>query len=71
MRFWWVNHKQTARQELGGGYLWSPKTEAGGKTSRFYDDLWTSPAQGDLLALAAGIAGCLSGLFRDGSRPWP
>jgi hypothetical protein len=25
MRFWWVNHKQTYRQEIGGGYIWSPK----------------------------------------------
>ena len=23
--FWWVNHKQTYRQEVNGGYLWSPK----------------------------------------------
>jgi hypothetical protein len=22
MRFWWVNHKQTMRQEIAGGYLW-------------------------------------------------
>lgn len=24
-RFWWVNHKQTARRMIEGGYLWSPK----------------------------------------------
>jgi hypothetical protein len=23
--YWWVNHSQTFRQELDGGYLWSPK----------------------------------------------
>jgi len=24
-RYWWVNHKQTARRMIEGGYLWSPK----------------------------------------------
>ena len=28
MAFWWVNHKQTYRQETDGGYLWSPKAKA-------------------------------------------
>lgn len=39
MRYWWVNHAQTARQEIAGGYLWSPKTESGGVRSRFYDNM--------------------------------
>lgn len=43
-RYWWVNHKQTVRQEVGGGYLWSPKTEANGVRSQFYDNMkLTSP----------------------------
>jgi putative restriction endonuclease len=25
MRYWWVNQNKTHRQEIGGGYLWSPK----------------------------------------------
>src|SRR2546421_4514512 len=25
MRYWWVNHNQTYRHEVQGGYLWSPK----------------------------------------------
>ena len=25
MRYWWVNQNQTFRQEIEGGYLWSPK----------------------------------------------
>ena len=28
MRYWWVNQNQTYKQELGGGYLWSPKRTA-------------------------------------------
>ena len=57
MRFWWVNHKQTARQELSGGYLWSPKTEARGTRSQFYDNM-RKAAPGDiLLSYAAGRVG--------------
>ena len=35
-----------------------------------YDNLWTSPAQGDLLLRRLECTN-LSGLLRDGSRPWP
>lgn len=39
MTYWWVNHKKTYRQEIGGGYLWSPKTRADGARSQFYDNM--------------------------------
>lgn len=48
MRFWWVNHNQTARQEIDGSYLWSPKREASGARSRFYDNM-REAAPGDLV----------------------
>lgn len=38
MRYWWVNHNQTARQEIGSNYLWSPKREARAR-SQFYDNM--------------------------------
>jgi putative restriction endonuclease len=38
-RYWWVNHNQTARQEIRGNYLWSPKTEIHGARSQFYDNM--------------------------------
>lgn len=38
-RYWWVNHKQTARQEIEGRYLWSPKTQSNGARNRFYDNM--------------------------------
>jgi putative restriction endonuclease len=38
-QFWWVNHNQTARQEIGGQYLWSPKTESNGARSEFYSNM--------------------------------
>ena len=39
MAFWWVNHKQTYRQETDGGYVWSPKTKSNGALSISYDNL--------------------------------
>ncbi len=38
-QYWWVNHNQTARQEVEGQYLWSPKTESNGARSEFYRNM--------------------------------
>lgn len=37
MRYWWVNQNQTYRQELEGGYLWSPKRKADASRNPFYE----------------------------------
>jgi putative restriction endonuclease len=37
MRYWWVNQNQTYRQEVTGGYLWSPKRNANGRRNPFYE----------------------------------
>ncbi len=37
MRYWWVNQNQTYRQEITGGYLWSPKRNANGARNPFYE----------------------------------
>lgn len=39
MRYWWVNHKQTFRQEFGGGYVWCPKRKKGGIRNHFYETM--------------------------------
>jgi putative restriction endonuclease len=39
MRYWWVNQNQTFKQELGGGYLWSPKRNANGARNPFYESM--------------------------------
>jgi putative restriction endonuclease len=39
VRYWWVNHNQTASQEIDGQYLWSPKTESNGARSEFYNNM--------------------------------
>lgn len=37
--FWWVSHNQTARQEIEGQYLWSPKTNSNGARNEFYRNM--------------------------------
>lgn len=39
MRYWWVNQNQTFRQEIQGGYLWSPKRNANGARNPFYESM--------------------------------
>ncbi len=48
MKYWWVNQNQTFTQEVGGGYLWSPKTRRNGARSYFYDAM-TFVEPGDLV----------------------
>jgi hypothetical protein len=57
MRYWWVNHAQTVRQERTGNYLWSPKVESNGNRSKFYDNMRRA-APGDIvLSYANGHIG--------------
>lgn len=48
MKYWWVNQNQTFTQEVGGGYVWSPKRRADGARSYFYDTM-TYVEPGDLV----------------------
>lgn len=48
MRFWWVNQNQTFRQEMSGGYLWSPKRNSNGGHNPFYEFM-REVAPGDLV----------------------
>jgi hypothetical protein len=48
MRYWWVNQNQTHRQEIGGGYLWSPKHNANSARNLFYESM-REVAPGDLI----------------------
>lgn len=47
-RYWWVNQNQTYRYEVRGGFLWSPKTAAGGRKHYFYDTM-TAVQPGDIV----------------------
>ena len=53
MRFWWVNHKQTARKELGGGYIWAPKLNKDQSFNQTYQNL-TLAESGDVIFSYAG-----------------
>ena len=48
MRYWWVNQNQTHRQEIGGGYLWSPKRSQGDRRNPFYESM-REVSPGDLV----------------------
>lgn len=48
MRYWWVNQNQTYRQEIGGGYLWSPKRKANDQRNPFYESM-REVAPGDII----------------------
>lgn len=48
MRYWWVNQNQTYRQEVAGGYLWSPKRKADGARNPYYEFM-REVAPGDLV----------------------
>ncbi|MER9411637.1 HNH endonuclease signature motif containing protein [Mesorhizobium sp. M0589] len=54
-QFWWVNHSQTARQEIDGQYLWSPKTQKNGARSEFYKNMRRA-TPGDLVLSFFGQA---------------
>jgi predicted Mrr-cat superfamily restriction endonuclease len=48
VRYWWVNQNQTYRQEIEGGYPWSPKRNANGALNPFYEFM-REVAPGDLV----------------------
>lgn len=37
--FFWVNHKQTAKQEIENGYIWSPKLNKNGSANFSYENM--------------------------------
>lgn len=62
VNYWWVNQKQTYRQEIAGGYMWSPKSNSNGAKNPYYDfmtevnpgDVVFSYANGQIIAI--GVA---------------
>jgi len=54
MKFWWVNHKQTARKELDGGYIWSPKINKDNSFNQTYENLKYA-AVGDIIFSYANV----------------
>tara|TARA_R110002072_G_scaffold19498_4_gene72353 strand:+ start:91 stop:375 length:285 start_codon:yes stop_codon:yes gene_type:complete len=48
MAHWWVNHKQTFKEELEGGYIWSPQENKNGSRNQTYINL-TRAKVGDVV----------------------
>ena len=55
MNFWWVNHKQTFKQEFFGKYIWSPKRKKNDQINPFYETM-REVAPGDIVFSFAGAA---------------
>ena len=55
MNYWWVNHKQTFRQEFGGKYVWCPKLRSDGHVHHFYETV-REVQPGDLVLSYANAA---------------
>lgn len=67
-RYWWVNHKQTVREELDGGYVWSPKRNRNGATNQTYINLTRTNALDEVFSYADGqikAVGVISGPCRE------
>jgi hypothetical protein len=56
-QYWWVNHKQTVRQEIDGQYLWSPKTNSNAARNEFYNNMRRADPGDVVLSYADGKIG--------------
>ncbi len=72
MRYWWVNQNQTFRQEIEGGYLWSPKRNKNGNRNPFYEFM-REVAPGDVVFsfydTRIAALGIVSGYCRESPKP--
>lgn len=72
MNFWWVNHKKTHKKEIGGGYVWSPKTKKNGVRNETYLNLTRTAINDTVFSYAHGnimAVGRVAGLWREAARP--
>jgi hypothetical protein len=38
-QYWWVNQNQTYDEEVGGGFMWSPKQNSNGARNQYYENM--------------------------------
>jgi putative restriction endonuclease len=48
MHYWWVNQNQTYKEEIPGGFMWSPKRKTDGARNQFYENM-TEAQPGDMV----------------------
>jgi len=70
MKFWWVNHKQTFRQEFFGKYMWCPRRKKNGGVNPFYETM-REVAPGDIVFSFADGAIQGFGMTRAQAYPCP
>lgn len=68
-RFFWVNHRATAKHELGNGYIWSPKRNRDGRKNITYDNL-LKVRTGDIIFSYARVIGSY-GIAKGPAYPAP
>jgi putative restriction endonuclease len=72
MHYWWVNQNRTFRQEIDGGYLWSPKRNQNGHRNPFYEFM-REVAPGDIVFsfcdTRIAALGIISGYCRESPKP--
>jgi len=72
VRYWWVNQNRTFRQEIEGGYLWSPKRNKNGHRNPFYEFM-REVSPGDLVFsfcdTRIAALGIVSGYCRESPKP--
>jgi putative restriction endonuclease len=72
MSYWWVNHKQTFKASISGGYIWSPKVKKNGATHQSYDNL-TFVRSGDVVVSYSNnwikAIGVASGEHKEMAKP--
>lgn len=54
IKSWWVNHRQTFKEEIGGGYIWSPTKNKDGSRNQTYLNLTTVKVGDIVFSYAAG-----------------
>ena len=48
MNYWWVSQNKTGKQEVTGGYMWSPKRDKAGARNPYYETM-RECAPGDIV----------------------
>lgn len=70
--FWWVNHKQTYKEEIEGGYIWSPTSNQNGARNQTYIN-FTLVRPSDVVISYAGAEiraiGVVTSSFQDQPKP--
>ena len=72
LRYWWVNQNKTFKAEVGGGYMWSPKSNKDGGFNQFYKNM-TETGVGDVVFSFSDTliktVGVVSALARSSEKP--